>query len=61
MVEKLNICPSSSNFLINPLPLAGVFELVKSENNEIKIDKLKILNDFILFTHNTYRNFLIPL
>lgn len=52
--------PVSSRYFANPLPLAGVFELVKTEDDKIQIHPIDKLQRFqTLFTH-TYRNFLIP-
>ncbi|MGX2961400.1 aldolase [Peribacillus sp. JNUCC 23] len=52
--------PVQSQYFADPLPLAGVFELVKSENTEIEIRRIEKLERFhTLFSH-TYRNFLIP-
>ena len=51
--------PVTSQFVSEPLPLAGVFELVKSEKEEIDIQPIKKLERLsTLFTH-TYRNFFI--
>jgi hypothetical protein len=56
---KFNV-PIHDQFVAEPLPLAGIFELSKKENGEIQllqIGKLECLNILLL---NTYRNFLIP-
>ncbi|PFP29481.1 aldolase [Bacillus sp. AFS073361] len=54
--------PVVSNFSENAVPLAGVFELIKADNNEsINIQSIVGIKRMeILFTH-TYRNFLIEL
>lgn len=57
--RETKFCVPVTNYFSDPLPLAGVFELVKSDEKEIqihKIDKLKRLQT--LYGH-TYRNFLI--
>jgi hypothetical protein len=52
--------PVSSLFSTEPLPLAGIFEVTKTESGSIEIEKIENLSRFAtLFTH-TYRNFLIP-
>lgn len=52
--------PVPSNFYPDPLPLAGVFELVKAENNTACIRPIEKLDRLqTLFTH-TFRQFLIP-
>ena len=52
--------PVSSNYYSDPLPLAGIFELVKTENNKVDINRVEKLKRFqTLYTH-TYRNYLIP-
>ncbi|MDQ0242535.1 hypothetical protein J2S09_000071 [Bacillus fengqiuensis] len=52
--------PVHANFNDKPLPLAGVFELVKTENENISLSPVKSLERFrTLFTH-TYRSSLIP-
>lgn len=52
--------PLHSNFLDEPLPLAGIFELEKEEGNEIKCFEITSLEKLkTMYTH-TYRNFLIP-
>lgn len=52
--------PVDSNFFSDPLPLAGVFELVKTDEKQIGITSLNKLDRLnTLFAH-TYRNFLIP-
>lgn len=51
--------PVHSKFCNEPLPLAGVFELVKTENENIEIHRIQGLERlYTLFCH-TYRNFLI--
>jgi hypothetical protein len=52
--------PVTSGYYSEPLPLAGVFELKKTENQPVQLSSIVRLERFqTLFTH-TYRNFLIP-
>lgn len=52
--------PVPSKFSSEPLPLAGLFELVKTEGEHIEIQRIQRLEQLqTLFLH-TYRNFLIP-
>lgn len=52
--------PVHSDFTTETLPLAGVYELVKTESNGIQIKEIEGLERFrTIYTH-TYRNFLIP-
>ncbi|MBD1378843.1 aldolase [Metabacillus arenae] len=52
--------PVRSNFYSEPLPLAGVFELIKTDKDQIGIQPINKLERLrTLYTH-TYRNFLIP-
>ncbi|MNI48965.1 HPr kinase/phosphorylase [compost metagenome] len=58
--ENKYYIPVSSKYFNKPLPLAGVYELVKTEDKEIACCRIGNLERFnTLFTH-TYRNFLIP-
>lgn len=51
--------PISSKYVSSPYPLAGIIELVKTENTEIEMRPIQKLEQFhTLFCH-TYRNFLI--
>lgn len=51
--------PVTSEFSTEPLPLAGVFELVKTESEDIELHRIQGLERLhTLFCH-TYRNFLI--
>lgn len=63
IIERENkfVVPVQSHFSKKPLPLAGIFELDKTENKHIELRELKGIERFgILFSH-TYRNFLIEL
>ncbi|MBP1990384.1 aldolase [Paenibacillus eucommiae] len=52
--------PVISNYFPDPLPLAGVIELVKEENTKVDILRIERLDRFqTLFTH-TFRQFLVP-
>ncbi|MBY0007033.1 aldolase [Priestia aryabhattai] len=51
--------PVQSQFANQPLPLAGVFELVKTDGDEIELHCIQKLERFYtLYTH-TYRNFFV--
>ncbi|MCL6571515.1 MAG: aldolase [Bacillus sp. (in: Bacteria)] len=51
--------PVASHFTAESIPLAGIFELVKTKNEEIEIHPIQGLERFrTLFSH-TYRNFMI--
>jgi hypothetical protein len=52
--------PVPAKFYTEPLPLAGLFELIKTESENIEIHRIQSLERLqTLFLH-TYRNFLIP-
>ncbi|WHX60495.1 aldolase [Peribacillus frigoritolerans] len=52
--------PVASSFSNEPLPLSAVFELVKTNDGEVTLQKINQLERFrTLFSH-TYRNFLVP-
>lgn len=52
--------PVSTNYFTDSLPLAGVIELVKTENEEIEIRLIEKLDRFYPLFYHTYRNFFIP-
>jgi hypothetical protein len=52
--------PVSEKYFTSPLPLAGVFELKKTDNNDIEVYCVNSLERLDLLSRNTYRNFLIP-
>ncbi|PFE04354.1 aldolase [Bacillus cereus] len=52
--------PVSSSFFNEPLPLAGVFELVKTENENVEIQRIEGLERLRTLLRHTYRNSLIP-
>lgn len=51
--------PVSSSFCSEPVPLAGVFELVKSERATIGVRRLQNLERLRMMLLHTYRNLLI--
>jgi energy-coupling factor transporter ATP-binding protein EcfA2 len=51
--------PVNESFCRETLPLGGVFELVKSPSNEIKLISFSILEQLHTLYNHTYRNFLI--
>ena len=51
--------PVSSNYITDPLPLAGIIELVKTETKDISIRPIENLKRFYTFYYHTYRNFFI--
>lgn len=51
--------PVSTHFSDELVPLAGVFELVKTENAEIELSRIEKLERFHTLFRHTYRNFLI--
>ncbi|SEC07765.1 aldolase [Paenibacillus sp. GP183] len=58
--ENKYYIPVISKYFTDPVPLAGVFELMKTENQEIEIRRIEKLERFhTLFCH-TYRNLFIP-
>jgi hypothetical protein len=52
--------PIPSQYFAEPLPLAGVFELVKTKNEKIEVHRIQGLERLKTFSYHTYRNFLIP-
>lgn len=51
--------PVAEQFANKPLPLAGIFELTKTDSNEIGIQTINNLKRLRTFYTHTYRNFLI--
>ncbi|ASK63711.1 aldolase [Virgibacillus phasianinus] len=51
--------PVPEQFATEPVPLAGVFELNKTDNDEIEIHPIKNLGKLHTLFNHTYRNFLI--
>ncbi|WP_252189266.1 aldolase [Rossellomorea vietnamensis] len=51
--------PVENHFINNPLPLGGVFELVKSESENVKLTTIDGLERLHIFYLHTYRNFLV--
>ena len=52
--------PTNSSFLNEALPLAGVFELVKTENKDIVLNPIESLERFRTIYNHTFRHSLIP-
>ncbi|WP_144549935.1 HPr kinase/phosphorylase [Peribacillus simplex] len=48
--------PVQNQFVTDPLPLAGVFELVKGDNDEIEVKPIEHLQRFYKLYYHTYRN-----
>ncbi|WP_078428890.1 aldolase [Alkalihalobacterium alkalinitrilicum] len=51
--------PVKDQFANEMMPLAGIFELVKTENGEIQIEPIQKLQRFHTLFYHTYRNFFI--
>jgi hypothetical protein len=51
--------PVYSQFMDNPIPLAGIFELVKTDGDEIKLEPIANLQVLPRLFYHTYRNFLV--
>lgn len=51
--------PIKSNFYSEPLPLGGIFELIKAEQSAVEIRSIPNLNRFHMLFNHTYRNFLL--
>ncbi|WP_409290507.1 aldolase [Peribacillus sp. SCS-37] len=56
---KYNV-PVENRFHSEPLPLAGVFELIAEDNQDNTIITIRHLKRFFTFYYHTFRNFLIP-
>jgi hypothetical protein len=52
--------PVSSHYTEQPLPLAGVFEVVKTEEDKIEFYCVQGLERLYMLYHHTFRNFLVP-
>ncbi|MFE7060535.1 aldolase [Sutcliffiella sp. NPDC057660] len=52
--------PVASQFCNQPLTLAGVFELMKTGNEDLQFSSVTGLERFHLLFQHTYRNFFIP-
>jgi len=61
IVERENkfAIPVSEQFATEPLPLAGVFELVKSDLDEVELNPIQNLQRLHTLYNHTYRNFFI--
>ncbi|MFK9117571.1 HPr kinase/phosphorylase [Peribacillus frigoritolerans] len=51
--------PVQTQFGTEPLPLAGVFELIKGDNDQIEVNPIQHLQRFYTLYYHTYRNFFI--
>lgn len=51
--------PVSGQFATRPAPLAGVFELTKTDNHDIEIYPIQKLEQLHTLFNHTYRNFLV--
>lgn len=51
--------PVQSQFVLEPLPLAGIFELIKGDNDELDVQPIQNLQRFYTLYDHTYRNFFI--
>ncbi|EMI9090656.1 aldolase [Bacillus cereus] len=56
--EKYSV-PVTSQYFSEILPLAGIFELGKTESEEIEVQKIENLERFYTLFRHTFRNFLI--
>ncbi|MES5956136.1 aldolase [Bacillus fungorum] len=56
--EKYSV-PVTSQYFSEILSLAGIFELVKTESEEIEVRKIENLERFYTLFRHTFRNFLI--
>lgn len=52
--------PVYENFYDQPLPLAGLFELVTTENEKIEVRQIERLESLHILFRHTYRNSFIP-
>ncbi|MFD0697803.1 aldolase [Paenibacillus sp. GCM10027628] len=52
--------PVSSMFCERPVPLAGIFELLKTDTDAVEIDCYRGLERLPILYYHTYRHFLIP-
>lgn len=59
--ENKYAIPVNEHFYREPLPFGGVFELVKSNEEGIELQKLQGLKGIQTLHRQTFRNFLIPL
>lgn len=57
--ENKYVVPVPSKYFTEPLPLAGIFELVKTENGNIEIDVIRGLERLRTIRSHTFRNVLI--
>lgn len=51
--------PVTEHFIDEPMPLAGIFVLSKTDQHEIEIVPIQELERFPIVYYNTYRNFMV--
>lgn len=51
--------PVASNYESKPVPIAGIFELVKTEGEHVAIGRMPSLECLSMLYHHTFRNFLV--
>ena len=49
-----------SDYCTEPLQLGGIFMLSKTDDSEVSIRSINIMERFQMIYHNTYRNFFVP-
>lgn len=52
--------PVSDQFRNEPVPLAGVFEIVKTDREQFEIRHVQGIQRLPIFMQHTYRNFIVP-
>ncbi|MDF2858649.1 MAG: hypothetical protein K0Q87_4500 [Neobacillus sp.] len=58
--ESKYCVPISSQYYDKPLPLVGVFELIKTDNQKVEINRIERLSQIQTMLKHTYRSFLVP-
>jgi hypothetical protein len=58
--ETKFVVPINKQYSLEPIPLAGIFELVKSNSEEVKLLPIENLMRIQTLLYHTYRNFIIP-
>jgi hypothetical protein len=56
--EKFSV-PVSTQFFDQPLPLAGIFELIKTNREKVEIQRIKGINQLRTLSYHTFRRSLI--
>ncbi|MCH6266015.1 HPr kinase/phosphorylase [Neobacillus citreus] len=57
--ETKYVIPIKDHFVNKPIPFAGVFELIKSNEKDVEITTINRLERFPVLFRNTFRNFII--